>query len=1113
MLSAVQGVWALQMSSKKWVVALGALSLAACAPKSVTPNGAVILDETVTLSRGAKEDSAQREFVVDSKALLVAIVDENLADVRVTLSPVSSFRTPARSVEVENNLGGLGPEIAALEVPRGRVVVALSGPQTGTRAGQVRVRILQYEHGAVRDPRFRDHLDGMLAWSAATHAAFRGDTVKAEGLPHIDRAIASLERSPADASLAAQARLVRANLLQYFDLDWREARAEALRAARAFATLPRPDEIGVARAWQVEATALHGMSLDLSLKNPTSAEATAQAREILGRLTAEHSPLGPVERARALATLGNIDLNATKLDDAKSSFEKAKALFDATGYESGSIEMQACLALVLAEWGRRFEAAQEFAKVVPHVDRIVNVGKRIDVLNNAAAAESFSGLTDAALEHLHMSRALAHEYRLPRSESRSLQILGYLYFYRGDTLQAKTLLAESLRIARLQQDTMVLVGSLQAGGVVARYDGDIDYAIELHQEGVARSSNPIFRMRTQRHLALNYIAAGRYEDAIRELRGSLAVELPDQNHYAYSDVRRDLAEMLIAHGDGSKATLAEAEWLANRAMQQSTGVKDRLGQIGAHRVLAMLQASKGNLDAARTEYDRAFALLFAYRAGTVNPQFRLVTLDHEVATFRAYFDLSMREVAAGKVTRPRPATAEEEGTLRLLERAREAHAGAVYLEKLDDSTAARVDALLAEMGEKSLKIATMLKQPAQSQSAELAALQMEMSNLRTELDRERTAAAEKQAALQQHAAVVARSWRPAAPGTTQLSYALGNEHAYVWVRDAAGIRVAMLGESPAVIEKKLAEFAVLDRQKNPDKVEQALAQMSSVLIPPGLLPVDSTALEIVAEGRIASVPFAGLRSPGAGARRLVETHAIKMISSLFAVGEPARPRQARPFRLVALASGSGTLRSAPLANPAPKLQAAVAEINAVRDLFEAREPEAKVKLLTGREGSAATLRGIWSSGADVVHFATHALADLRQPLASLLVLPAHDNSGAPTYLTAGQIEGWRGDADLVFLSACESAIGPPRFAGGMPGLQSAFLRAGARGVIATLWPIEDVMAREFAEDFYQRFTNGQSPVDALSQTQREWLAERPDLSEADQMRRRITAMAHAFFAT
>ena len=151
---------------------------------------------------------------------------------------------------------------------------------------------------------------------------------------------------------------------------------------------------------------------------------------------------------------------------------------------------------------------------------------------------------------------------------------------------------------------------------------------------------------------------------------------------------------------------------------------------------------------------------------------------------------------------------------------------------------------------------------------------------------------------------------------------------------------------------------------------------------------------------------------------------------------------------------------------------------------------------------------LWSSGADVVHFATHALADLRQPLASLLVLPAKDAAGSPAYLTAGQVQEWRGDVGLVFLSACESAIGPPRFAGGMPGLQSAFLRAGARGVVATLWPIEDVLAREFTADFYQRFTRGESAAQALSATQRAWLAPARSLSESDFRRRRITALAH-----
>jgi CHAT domain-containing protein len=416
------------------------------------------------------------------------------------------------------------------------------------------------------------------------------------------------------------------------------------------------------------------------------------------------------------------------------------------------------------------------------------------------------------------------------------------------------------------------------------------------------------------------------------------------------------------------------------------------------------------------------------------------------------------------------------------------------------------------MATKSLRIAALLKRElSESEAGELSSLQGEMSDLHAELDQVRTAAASKTEAAENSRPLMSREWRKLAPGVVQLSYALGQKHAYVWARSESGVLASVLSVTPQDLEQELIEIGDLDRQAAPEKVEQALEKVSVVLMPAGLLPVKSSAVEISAEGRIAGVPFPALRSPADPKRRLVETHSITMITSLFAGEEPPRLKHARPFRLVALASGTGNLRSAAVIDPAPKLQAATKEIRTVADLFVAQDSSAKVKLLLGAEGSAATLRGLWGSGADVVHFATHALADLRQPLASLLVLPATDVNGAPTYLTAGQVEGWRGDIELVFLSACESAIGPPRFAGGMPGLQGAFLRAGARGVIATLWPIEDVLAQEFSEDFYRRFTGGETAAAALSQTQRAWLAPKAGASAAEQTRRRITALAHGFY--
>ncbi len=1088
---------------------LGCIVLVACGARSSFPDGAVVLDAQVALTRDQSSDRATREVSVADDSILVATVDENLTDVTLGLAVVDAARTVS-PVEVENHLDGAGIEIAAIEAPRGaRVVITLAGPPSGARPGGVHLRVRRYDSG--RNQPFAAQLAAFDAWTAGTAARNRASGYKAHGLADLARAIQKLEGAGGDRALAAEARLIRANALTFFTLDFRESRAEAQRAAQAFGALAQPDRLDAARANYVEALALSGIAQDRTAVNPTADEAAGEARRIFGALYAETSPFATLERAHAHASHGGLAMNTAALDEAQQQLEAARDLYGSAGYVAGEVEMRADLSHVLAQRGRRFEAAQEFEQLIPQIDRITDPVKRIEAYGAMAAAQLNSGRADEAVDVLLKAISQARDYELPLQEAGGLQMLGYNYLYRGDFVQAKAFLGQALKIMRPRPGTMELVFALQGAGMVARYEGDYASAIKLHTEAVERSTNPIVRMRTIRHVALDYLAAGKPDEAVRQFRAALAVDLHDPDHYAYSDIRRELAETLLAHGDGSPATIAEAETLANQAVRQSVQVHDKIGEIAAHHLLAMLRVKQGRLAAARSEYETTIGMIFEYREMTKNPQFRIGSLEQELGAFRGYFDLVMRDLVAAGPARPRAATRSEEDALRMLERAREAHVGALRTGPIDAAASQRIDALLARMADNSLATAKLLaRQRSAQEEDQLAKLQLDMAGLRAELDRERTAASEKFAGLEQSRGA-AHEWRALEPGAAQLSYALGNEHAYVWVRDASGLRTAMLAETPAEIEGELVEFAALDRQKAPQDVERILAHLSSVLMPAGLLSPASTKLDIVAEGRVAAVPFSGLRSPGDPERHLAETHEIRMITSMFAVDDPPRPRQARPFRLVALASGSGTLRSAPVADPAPRLQAAISEIGGVAQLFEAADPSAHVKLLTGNEGSAARLRAIWSSGADVVHFATHALADLRQPLASLLVLPASDANGTATYLTAGQVESWRGDTGLVFLSACDSAIGPPRFAGGMPGLQMAFLRAGARGVIATLWPIEDVLARQFTADFYKRFTSGESAVQALNFTQRAWLAPNPSLSDAEYQRRRITALAHEYY--
>src|SRR5690606_25988106 len=147
------------------------------------------------------------------------------------------------------------------------------------------------------------------------------------------------------------ARLVRARQLEHFSLDAHEARAEARRAAEAFAKLTPADERGVARARFVEGLVLAAMSAVASGENPTAAEALALASETFSALGADGSALEPIERARALTALGKLSVQQMRADEASARFEKARSIYLAQGHPGGDLEIRVQLALLLVEQG------------------------------------------------------------------------------------------------------------------------------------------------------------------------------------------------------------------------------------------------------------------------------------------------------------------------------------------------------------------------------------------------------------------------------------------------------------------------------------------------------------------------------------------------------------------------------------------------------------------------------------------------------------------------------------------------------------------------------------------------------------------------------------------
>ncbi len=207
---------------------------------------------------------------------------------------------------------------------------------------------------------------------------------------------------------------------------------------------------------------------------------------------------------------------------------------------------------------------------------------------------------------------------------------------------------------------------------------------------------------------------------------------------------------------------------------------------------------------------------------------------------------------------------------------------------------------------------------------------------------------------------------------------------------------------------------------------------------------------------------------GGGDRHwLLDDYCIRYAPSARALlaGAPARDSGARPVLVVA--------------NPCGDLDFSELECAWVGRAFSASQ----VTMLHGADAlPSAVLDAV--AGTGVAHFSTHAVFDLNRPLHSALLL-----AGARNLRLESLIPAMQGNPPgLVVLSACETAMSrvsstPDEFLG----FPAAFLHAGSRSVLATLWPVDDAAAALLVGRFYHGLSVcGLTPARALLEAQR-WL--------------------------
>jgi CHAT domain-containing protein len=319
------------------------------------------------------------------------------------------------------------------------------------------------------------------------------------------------------------------------------------------------------------------------------------------------------------------------------------------------------------------------------------------------------------------------------------------------------------------------------------------------------------------------------------------------------------------------------------------------------------------------------------------------------------------------------------------------------------------------------------------------------------------------------------------PGQLLVEYLVGAEHTFLFCLDASHLEVHVI---PWGADSIAAEVRALREALLADEPPAGAAHLHALLLGPieALLEPGSRLL-IVPDGPLFYLPFALLHD---GERYLIERHALCQAPSasvldhelwdrscggrpkLLAVGNPASFRSQHLLSQTRRATRDWSFGELPFAEE---------EVRRVAAYF------ARDDLLIGAAATEEVVKARMGA-VNHLHFATHGMLDEREPLMSALVLAQDEDPREDGFLQVHEILEQSLCADLVVLSACNTGLGKIMTGEGVLGLTHAFMYAGARTLLISLWEVPDQSTAILMDRFYGALSEGLPADEALQKAQR-----------------------------
>ena len=249
----------------------------------------------------------------------------------------------------------------------------------------------------------------------------------------------------------------------------------------------------------------------------------------------------------------------------------------------------------------------------------------------------------------------------------------------------------------------------------------------------------------------------------------------------------------------------------------------------------------------------------------------------------------------------------------------------------------------------------------------------------------------------------------------------------------------------------------------------ALRELYDVTIAPISHLIEDEELIIVPDGTSFLIPYAALKDQNS--RYLSERLRIRLASSLTSLRLLSECPEKRHYTAGALLVGNPWIETVRIkGKKIEQLPAAEEEVKMIGEILN-------VKPLTGKN---ATKEQVLSrlNAVSLVHIAAHGSAERGEILLSPNLGSYKRPKEKDYLLTMTDVLNAKLEAKLVVFSCCHSGRGKIK-AEGVVGIARAFLGAGARSVIASLWKIDDEATLAFMSHFYKHLVKGQSASKSL----------------------------------